>query len=405
MPESRHIEYRIVREGLWCLVVVMMLWVMSLAASVAAMPFSQLVSFGDSLSDTGNIFEVSSNPLTSFLIQIFFPGLETPFPPPPYFNGRFTNGPVWLEHAASDLGLGSQDPSEVGGFNYAVGGATTFDDGNIIINLILHDDVEDQVNAYLSAHTPTGNELFIVEGGGNDLISGGITDVTFSTGKLESFITALYRDGGRNFLVPNLPPLGQIPSKVGGPNEDGLDLLSLMFNQDLSAKLDHLEQTMAGIQIFRVDFYSRFLDVLADPGMFGFTNTTDPAFDEASGTVVPNPEQYLFWDNIHPTAEAHRLLGDLAVTAISPFMLVPDFDGDGDVDGDDFLIWQNGFLVSAGAALLDGDADGDGDVDGDDFLIWQRNFPYPTVIASVPEPSSLVLLAMGGLMMLRRRKT
>ena len=46
-----------------------------------------------------------------------------------------------------------------------------------------------------------------------------------------------------------------------------------------------------------------------------------------------------------------------------------DFDGDGNVNGDDFLIWQSGFGVDD-----TGDADGDGDTDGDDFLIWQSEF-------------------------------
>ncbi len=51
-----------------------------------------------------------------------------------------------------------------------------------------------------------------------------------------------------------------------------------------------------------------------------------------------------------------------------------DFNGDGVVDGDDFLIWQSGFGIVSGATSADGDADGDGDVDGDDFLVWQTEF-------------------------------
>ena len=51
-----------------------------------------------------------------------------------------------------------------------------------------------------------------------------------------------------------------------------------------------------------------------------------------------------------------------------------DFNGDFQVDGDDFLIWQANFGTTSGASLADGDADLDGDVDGDDFLVWQANF-------------------------------
>jgi GDSL-like Lipase/Acylhydrolase len=47
--------------------------------------FDQLVVFGDSLSDTGNLSK----------------GLGGQFPPsPPFFNGRFSDGPLWLEYLA-----------------------------------------------------------------------------------------------------------------------------------------------------------------------------------------------------------------------------------------------------------------------------------------------------------------
>jgi hypothetical protein len=86
--------------------------------------------------------------------------------------------------------------------------------------------------------------------------------------------------------------------------------------------------------------------------------------------------------------------------------VVGDFDGDGDVDGADFVVWQDHFPTSSGATLNDGDGDGDGDVDGADFVIWQSHFPTaPAPGASpVPEPAAWILLAIGGLFALRRRR-
>lgn len=88
-------------------------------------------------------------------------------------------------------------------------------------------------------------------------------------------------------------------------------------------------------------------------------------------------------------------------------LLAADFDEDGDVDGDDFLAWQNGFGL--GTTRADGDADADGDVDGDDFLIWQdqfRNASGGGALAPVPEPSTgtvALLLVVGGLAAKRRQ--
>ena len=73
-----------------------------------------------------------------------------------------------------------------------------------------------------------------------------------------------------------------------------------------------------------------------------------------------------------------------------------DFDGNGDVDGADFLAWQRGFGTLLGATHADGDADGDTDVDADDLAILQAalNPPPHAILLSVPEPAALALLAM-----------
>jgi MYXO-CTERM domain-containing protein len=74
-----------------------------------------------------------------------------------------------------------------------------------------------------------------------------------------------------------------------------------------------------------------------------------------------------------------------------------DFDGDGDVDGADFVAWQTNFPKESGATLDQGDADGDGDVDGADFVVWQTNFPFTPGpgTSPVPEPAGVALAAFG----------
>jgi hypothetical protein len=84
-----------------------------------------------------------------------------------------------------------------------------------------------------------------------------------------------------------------------------------------------------------------------------------------------------------------------------------DFDLDGDVDGDDFSVWQNNFPTTSGATLTQGDADDDGDVDGADFVVWQTNFSFTPApgTSTVPEPNTFVLVVLAGasVVVFRRR--
>src|SRR5574338_599415 len=70
-----------------------------IAAAAYGAPFTNLFFFGDSLSDTGNVYSVTS------LLNAATLGL-VPVQPlsPPYFNGRFSNGPLWTEQVATRLG-------------------------------------------------------------------------------------------------------------------------------------------------------------------------------------------------------------------------------------------------------------------------------------------------------------
>jgi fibronectin-binding autotransporter adhesin len=82
-----------------------------------------------------------------------------------------------------------------------------------------------------------------------------------------------------------------------------------------------------------------------------------------------------------------------------------DFNGDGNVDGLDFGIWQQNFPTASNADLDDGDADGDGDVDGADFVVWQTNFPSVSASASpLPEPMSIFIAGIGCIVMWADRR-
>ena len=84
-----------------------------------------------------------------------------------------------------------------------------------------------------------------------------------------------------------------------------------------------------------------------------------------------------------------------------------DFDGDNDVDGNDFLLWQRG-VGKPNPTLADGDANDDNVVNGDDLAIWESEFGMPQTVAaaaSIPEPGSLLLLGLSaaGVLLARRR--
>nr|MBW4542002.1 hypothetical protein [Myxacorys chilensis ATA2-1-KO14] len=68
------------------------------------------------------------------------------------------------------------------------------------------------------------------------------------------------------------------------------------------------------VDIIEVDLFSISQRIAAAPGEFGFTNITDPLFQQSNPT---NPEGYFWWDQIHPTTQVHKLVADAFETAIS----------------------------------------------------------------------------------------
>ncbi|MBD0362080.1 MAG: PEP-CTERM sorting domain-containing protein, partial [Coleofasciculus sp. C3-bin4] len=125
----------------------------------------------------------------------------------------------------------------------------------------------------------------------------------------------------------NLPDLGKTPLALsqGIGVSQGLNQLTGAHNQGLSGALNELSKTLNGINLIPFDVNSLFNNAISNPGDFGFTNVTDAClvslnqsnpFVEPFLPQCPDPENYLFWDFLHPTTKTHQILADAAFNAI-----------------------------------------------------------------------------------------
>jgi phospholipase/lecithinase/hemolysin len=263
--------------------------------SSARADFTQIVAFGDSLSDTGNVFTASGGT----------------FPPAPYYNGHFSNGPIWLESLAGKLGVPNPSASVTGGTNYSWASAES---GSGLSASLGVPNLLTQVSGFTATKTLNPNQLVTIWAGGNDFLNGQ-TNPFIPADNIAAAITQLAADGGKKFLVPNLPMLDQVPLALTLPaaQQAGLHSLSLAFNSRLKSDLTQLQSSL-GVTIYQVDVASLFNNIQANPAHYGFTNVTNSAL----GDGVPSGNGYLFWDSIHPTSAGHSLIADAAFAQATP---------------------------------------------------------------------------------------
>jgi len=273
------------------------------ASKVKAGQFTQLVAFGDSLTDVGDLYHITNS---TFPVS------------PPYDQGRFSDGPVWVEELALRMGLSAPLPFSKGGTDFAFGGAETHSASGISTKMTPN--LDTQIGYYLGLHsTFTSNQLIVVWGGANDFLNARQTDPSIPVSNLAAEITSIASHGGKYFLVPNLPLLGVTPDErsLGSAEVTSINGLSSRFESRLASEETTLEASL-GIKIYRLDFASLVEQVIQNPEAFGLTNVTGQAlqngfFNEGHpGPVSPNPDQYLFWDGVHPTQTVHKIIGDAA---------------------------------------------------------------------------------------------
>ena len=268
-------------------------------AGARALAYDAIVVFGDSYNDVGNIYLATSK-------------LGSPYPPAPYYMGRFSNGPIWIEHVANAWGL-PMKPSLAGGTDYAFGGAEVLQDVTTPQGII--PSVPNQVALYLLAHGGKADPytLYVIEGGGNDILAsltpGGSPSTVLSNeiaGALTGIVSALVKAGGKSFLVPDLLDIGQLPAAAVNPEQASAETIAVNKGLDLL-----LPKEPAGVAVTRMDVFQTFLAVAGARTHFGFTNVITPCLAPSSTTVCADPAHTLWWDAEHPTVFGHAFFAVL----------------------------------------------------------------------------------------------
>jgi phospholipase/lecithinase/hemolysin len=279
-----------------------------------AASFTAIYSFGDSLSDVGNVYAASLG-----LVPI-----------PPYYDGRFSNGPNWLDDLSAKLGLGPVVASADGGNDFAVGGAQTGPTavGSTVVNpgVPLVDLIYQVKEFKILDPLPTAGALYTLDIGAND-IGNAISTFGDNTADLEAFLSvavantvgavdALYADGARSLLYYEVPDLSLVPAFEAGGALGGE--LAAQFNADVLAGIKPLEAE--GLTVYDIPIFRAIEDIVKDPAAFGLTNVTSQCFSgdyDTPGTECADPSQYLFWDDEHPTAAAHAITADIAYDVLT----------------------------------------------------------------------------------------
>ncbi len=252
-------------------------------------PINELYVFGDSLSDVGTVFRATGG---------------TYPPSPTYFQGRYSNGRVWAEYLADRLHLSSRQTN-----NFACGGATTGSERNTLVPGLLT-----QVQSFTQTHQQTNPDgLYVLWAGANDYLQG-VSSATVPVENLTGAITSLVGVGAKKILVANLPDLGQLPATRTSANSASLSALTQSHNQGLRRSLKLLSQQYSDLQIVTLDANTLYRDAITNPAAFGFTNVISSCL--SGSRACGNSDQFLFWDGIHPTTAAHRILGEAAFSAI-----------------------------------------------------------------------------------------
>jgi len=291
-------------------------------AANAQSDYDRVFVFGDSLSDSGNIYALTGE--TSKAPYALIPSY-------PYAIGghHFSNGKTWAEMLAQSLsdnngGKASRDAPGRNG-NYAHGGARARSGSGSAAPSSTQ-----QVAMFIGDFgVAPSNALYVLQFGGNDLrdaLIAGQADpnavapiLQAAIGNLATAVQTLYFAGARNFLIANAPNIEHAPAVQLAGAGAVAGFLTGLYNGGLEGALQQLEAGLPGTTFHRLNMASLVDEVVDAPAEFGIVNVTSPClnFLVESDATCDNPEDYFFWDGLHPTRAGHAILAGRAQEAIA----------------------------------------------------------------------------------------
>ncbi len=281
-----------------------------LLAGTAQAQTPRYVTFGDSLSDIGNLFTATGTP------------------PPPYFNGRFSNGRTWIEYLSPGQSGWTGGATPTGGVNYAFGGSRTD-------NLVgLPPGTVTQIGAFLAGGGTFGaNDIVTMWAGANNIFQGIAIPANQNTAAMGAIATGAANDvvnqvntlagaGARTIVVLSLPDIGLAPNFNTSPASPLATFSVSTFNTTLKNGLATIASARPGTRILQVNIAGLFSAAIANPSAFGFANVTNQCLTTVACVTASQAVQntYLFWDGVHPTTAGHALVAN----AVSQYLNAQD---------------------------------------------------------------------------------
>ena len=310
-----------------------------LAGAVHAAPFTELISFGDSLSDVGNVAGITK------------PGIA-PLVDGYYQQTHFSDNVIWNETLAAYWGLPTRTPGRdtwgpmsaaLSGNTWAWGGSES-SANSVSPSWVTYPipGLLQETSSYLANFTPDATTLYSIWSGADNLLVGNSPSPAAASAAVNTVKTAmvdLENAGARNFLIINMPKIGDTPyAQSNGPTYiDAANVYSTSYNTAMNSAIADLRaDPNFQAKIYLVDVYTPLEQVVASVTATGsytpdffvpgppvtITNVTDKAltYFQDNGTY---PDGYFFWDIVHPTTQGHALVAGLALQAIEG---VPEID-------------------------------------------------------------------------------